>query len=407
MNVLLISPGFPAEMPHFTRGLAQVGANVFGLGDQPLQSLPREVQSYLTGYERVPNLWDEDAVVKAVASQPAARGLDRVECLWEPGMMLAAKLREALDVPGLRPAETEPFRDKERMKQVLDAAGLRTPHHYRARTADEVREAAERIGWPVIVKPIDGAGSADTYTARSDEELDRALALVRHVPEVSVEEFVEGEEYTFDTICAGGEILLENVAWYRPKPLVARLNEWISAVGVCFRDLDRPELQDGRALGREVLRALGFQTGFTHMEWFRTPSGEAVFGEIGGRPPGARLVHLMNYACDADLFAGWAEAVCKGRIDQDLRKRYCAAVVFKRARGGGRTVTRYDGLDALLARFGEHVANVELTGIGEPRKDWRKSAVGDGWIVVRHPDLQTTLDIADRFGAEFEIRADA
>ena len=43
--------------------------------------------------------------------------------------------------------------------------------------------------------------------------------MMRHVPEVSVEEFIDGEEFTFDTICAGGEILFENVMWYRPRPL--------------------------------------------------------------------------------------------------------------------------------------------------------------------------------------------
>jgi hypothetical protein len=64
-------------------------------------------------------------------------------------------------------------------------------------------------------------------------------------------------------------------------------------------------LTSGHAPGSsEVLRALEFESGFTHMEWFLAPGGEAVFGEIGARAPGARLVHAMNYTCDADYFAG-------------------------------------------------------------------------------------------------------
>ena len=35
MNVLFLSPGFPAEMPRFARGLAGVGARVYGVGEQP------------------------------------------------------------------------------------------------------------------------------------------------------------------------------------------------------------------------------------------------------------------------------------------------------------------------------------------------------------------------------------
>ena len=406
MNVLLISPGFPAEMPLFTRGLAKIGARALGVGDQPKAALPPECRAALTDYLQVRDLWDEPAVVKEIGRWLAGKELDRVECLWEPGMVLAARIREAFSLPGLSVEQTIPFRDKEAMKQVLDKAGVRTPRHARASTEDQVREAAERIGYPLIVKPIDGAGSADTYDVREASELDRALALVKHVPEISVEEFIEGEEYTFDTVNAGGDVLFHNVAWYRPKPLVSRLNAWINPQAVCLRDTDAPEIAPGKELGLSVLRALGLETGFGHMEWFRTPSGEAVFGEIGARAPGGRLVHVMNYSCDCDLFAGWAEAVCYGRISQNTEKRFNAAVIFKRSQGGGDTITRIEGLDGLLGRYGEHVAALDLVRVGEPRRDWRKVIVGDGWIVARHPDLETTLEMADRFSAELRLFAD-
>jgi hypothetical protein len=121
-----------------------------------------------------------------------------------------------------------------------------------------------------------------------------------------------------------------------------------------------------------------------------------VFGEIGGRPAGARLVHAMNYSCDIDLFRGWAEAACYGRLSQDTTKRYNTAMIFKRAEGDG-LVREHRGLRDLLQRYGKYVATIELTPIGEPRRDWRKVVVGDGWIVVRHADLQSCLEISERF----------
>jgi len=403
-TVLFLSPGYPAEMPHFARGLAQVGARVLGVGDQPAGALPREARAALADYLQVGNLWDENAVVAAVRGWLRGRTLERVECLWEPGVVLAARLREAFGVPGMDVATATRFRDKEAMKAALDAAGVRTPRHARARNVAEARAAQERIGFPLIVKPIAGAGSADTYTARDAAEFARVLERTRHVPEVSVEEYVEGEEFTFDTICAKGDVLFQNICWYRPKPLIARLNEWVSSQSVVLRDLEAPHLQKGRALGREVLRALGFESGYTHMEWFLTPQGEAVFGEIGARPPGARLVHGMNYSCDADFFAGWAEAVCYGRLSQPTRRKYNAACVFKRAVGAGR-ILRYEGLEALLARHGEHIPVVDLNPLGQPRRDWQNSVVGDGWLVARHPNLELTLEIADRIGSELRIVA--
>ncbi len=404
----MISPGFPADMPPFTRGLAEIGAEVIGVGDQPKAGLAPEVAQALSAYLPVAQLWEEESTVDEVSQWLSAQGVnvDRVECLWEPGVVLAAKLRERLGVPGLSVEQAVAFRDKETMKQALDRAGIRTPHHYRANSEDEVREAAERIGWPIIVKPIAGAGSADTYTARSDAELDEILGAIGHVPEVSVEEFVEGEEYTFDAISAGGQVLFQNVAWYRPKPLVARLNPWISAQAVCLRDIETPEISVGVELGHRVLAALGFETGYTHMEWFRTASGEAVFGEIGARAPGGRLTHGMNLSCDVDLFVGWAEAVCAGRLSQETTKKYNAALVFKRAQGAGDRIARIEGLEPILFEHGEHVPIIDLVPIGAPRKDWRQVVTGDGWMVARHPDLDTTLHIAGRLGAEVRIVAE-
>ena len=167
------------------------------------------------------------------------------------------------------------------MKQVLDEAGIRTPHHFRVTNEREIRDAAMTVGYPLIIKPIAGAGSADTYRVGDVKELEQTLPKVAHIPEMSVEEFIEGEEFTFDTICANGEMLFENISWYRPRPLIARSLEWVSPQTINLRNLDRPELASGRQMGRQVLKALGFETGFTHMEWFLKTDGEAVFGEIG------------------------------------------------------------------------------------------------------------------------------
>lgn len=404
MNVLMISPGYPAEMAFFTRGLAVAGASVIGVGDQPAGALPDISRDALAHYIGVGSLAAEDAVVATVRELARQVRIDRVECLWEPYMLLAARLREELGLPGLTVAQTVPFRDKERMKQLLDAAGLRTPRHDATGTVAGVWAAAERIGFPLIVKPVDGAGSTDTYRADSAAELDAVLPMLRHVPQVSVEEFIDGQEFTYDTICAGGQVLFENICWYRPRPLIIKMHEWISPTTMALRDLDAPDLQAGRALGAAVLKTLGFRDGFTHMEWYRKDDGEVVFGEIGARPPGARTVDVMNYATDTDLFSAWAEAVTRGQISRPIERRYNAASIFKRAKGIGR-ITHYEGLDRLLAEYGEHVAALELLPPGAPRRDWRATTISDGLVIVRHRELSKALEMAERFAADLHLYA--
>jgi formate-dependent phosphoribosylglycinamide formyltransferase (GAR transformylase) len=404
MNILMISPGYPAQMALFTRGLAAAGASVIGVGDQSPAAVPAMARDALAHYVAVGSLAAGDAVAGTIRDLARQVRIDRVECLWEPYMILAARMREELGLPGLTVAQTVPFRDKERMKQLLDAAGLRTPRHEAAGTVAGVWAAAERLGFPLIVKPIAGAGSADTYRADSAADLDAVLPMLRHVPQVSVEEFVDAEEYTYDTICAGGQVLFENVCWYRTRPLLTKMHEWISPIDVALRDLDAPDLQSGRALGAAVLQVLGFRDGFTHMEWYRKPDGEVVFGEIAARPPGGRQVDLMNYVTDADLFSAWAEAVTRGRISQPIERRYNAASIFKRATGSGR-ITGYAGLDELLAEYAEHVVAVDLLPVGAPRRDWRAVSISDGAVIVRHRERSKTVEMAEHFATGLQLYA--
>lgn len=404
MNVVFLSPGFPPEMPYFTKGLAEVGAKVIGMGDQPEGALPEMTRKHLAAYVQVRSFSDEGALVDEARRLASKAKVDRIECLWEPLMIAAAKMREALGLPGMTVEETIPFRDKEVMKRVLDAAGIRTPRHANAHTVAQVREAAVGIGYPLVVKPIAGAGSADTYRINDARELEQVVPLLGHVPEVSVEEFVEGEDYTFDTICAGGKILYFNISFYRPRALESRMNAWVSQQTLSRRDLDSPELASGRKMGLAVLDALHFKTGFTHMEWYRKPSGEAIFGEIGARSPGARTVDVMNFASDLDLFRGWAEAVCWGTFSQPIVRKYNSAAIFKRAAGEGR-IRRYEGLDRLLSEIGQNICAIELSPIGTPKKDWKKSVIADGFLMVRHPDLETTMRLADRVGTELQLVA--
>jgi formate-dependent phosphoribosylglycinamide formyltransferase (GAR transformylase) len=163
----MISPGYPVEMSYFTRALAKVGATVIGVGDQSPDALPPAAREGLSHYERI-SLTDEAAVMGTLQRLASNVRLELVECLWEPYMLLAARIREGFGLPGMTVEQTVPFRDKERMKQQIDAAGIRTPRHASTTTVAGVWEAVERIGFPIIVKPPTPTGSVrPTSSTRS------------------------------------------------------------------------------------------------------------------------------------------------------------------------------------------------------------------------------------------------
>lgn len=395
MRVVFLGPVYPQEMQQFTRGLAEVGAEVYGVGDTPKAALPDSVRRYLSGYLEVPRILAEDDVIERVSAWLRGHSIDRVLSNWEPTVLLAARLRERWGMPGMSVDTVLGFRDKQLMKERVAAAGIRVPRSQRVvregpdHGTRAMLEAGEQVGFPLIVKPIAGAGSADTYACRDASQFAEAVKRTAHVRELSVEEYIEGEEFTYDTVCVdrgdGGRPAYENVAQYLPKPLEARSEEWISPVIITVRDLAQPKLQKGIALGRQVLKALNMGDGFTHMEWFYTPKGEAVFGEIGCRPGGARLVDQMNYTGDVDLFREWARVACWKSFETSTERKYNCGVIFKRAKGQGR-ITGIHGLEHFKRRFGGWVLEDELLRPGTHRRDWKQTLVSDGYLMVRHPD---------------------
>ena len=401
MKVVFLAPAYPPEMIQYTRGLAEVGAQVYGVGDQPRAALPAEVKPHLHDYLQVPRILDEDDVMERVSAWLKGTTVDRVLANWEVLVMLAARLRERWGLPGMSPDTVRGFRDKELMKERVRAAGLRVPRSRRVRTEAEVRAAAEEIGFPLILKPIAGAGSADTYQVRSPKELDETLPKMRGVQEASCEEYIEGEEFTFDTVCIGGKPAYENIAQYLPKPIEARSLEWVSPVIITVRDMYQPKLAAGVKLARSVLGALGMGDGFTHMEWFLTPRGEAIFGEIGCRPGGAHLVDQMNYTSDIDLFREWARVSCWRKFEAPTERKYNVGIIFKRAQGQGR-ITRIEGLGDWLRLAGPHAVEERLLRPGTPRRNWKNTLLSDGHLIVRHPDWSEAHRLA--FAAATGIR---
>jgi hypothetical protein len=391
-------------MQDFARGLRQVGATVLGVGDTPVHALPPKARDALAAYLQVPRLLDEGDVVARVVAWLGGRRPDRVETCWEPLVLTAARLRDQLKVPGMSYDTALGFRDKQLMKERVAAAGVPVPAAVRIRTLEQARKAAEHIGYPLILKPIAGAGSASTYRCDDRSALEHALARMKHVTEASCEAFIDGDEYTYDTICVDGRPRYENVSQYLPRPLLARTHEWMSPVILTFRDLSDPRLAPGVAMGRKVLSALGMERGYTHMEWYRTSKGEIVFGEIGCRPGGARLVDQMNVGASADLFVEWARAIVHGRVEVGPDKPYCTAIIFKRAVGHGQ-IQRIEGLVDFLRRYGAHVAFEELLRPGQSRRDWTQTLLSDGFLLLRHPDERTLRELATRAAEDIRMVA--
>src|SRR5215831_7064622 len=101
MRVVFLAPSYPPEMREYTRGLAEVGAEVYGVGDAAAAGFSADLKRHLHDYLQVPRIMDEDDVIARVSAWLGRREVDRVLANWEPLVILAARLRERLGLPGM------------------------------------------------------------------------------------------------------------------------------------------------------------------------------------------------------------------------------------------------------------------------------------------------------------------
>ena len=100
-----------------------------------------------------------------------------------------------------------------------------------------------------------------------------------------LEEFLVGEEHTFDSVTIGGQTVWSSIADYQPPPLEVLRNPWIQWTVMLPRDISGPEYAGIHEVGPAALRALGVRDALTHMEWFRRPDGSVAVSEVAARPP--------------------------------------------------------------------------------------------------------------------------
>lgn len=390
-HVIFAAPFFMEATVRFLRGacrLPEVALTV--VSQDAAEQLPADVRDQIVGHWRVEDALDAQQLVNAarqLQSQfgPASSYLATLEQLQVP----LAVAREVLDIDGLSAAAARNFRDKSRMKDVLRAAGVPCARHALIGDREAARAFTERVGFPVVVKPPDGAGGKATFRLDQPGDLDRLLQ--RYPPDAAhptlFEEFVRGTEHSFDSVFIKGRPVWHSISRYMPSPLEVLENDWIQWCVLLPRDIGGTEYDPIRAAGFRAIEALGLQTGLSHMEWFQLADGSIAISEVGARPPGAQISSLLSYAHDVDFYSAWPQLMVRGEFDPPER-RYAAGAAYIRGQGRGR-IDRIHGVDDVQRRFGSLVVEAKLPHQGQPPSD---SYEGDGYIIVRHPDTTVVED---------------
>jgi formate-dependent phosphoribosylglycinamide formyltransferase (GAR transformylase) len=404
MNVILVEPFFPNNQRQFARALAEAGATVIGIGEYGAESFDDDLKGWLHHYERVSSVTDTDAMTRAVRWVQDKLWVDRLEATIEAHTMAAAQVREACTIPGTSVRTAWLCRDKPSMKEVLREAGVPTAASAGVSTSAEAFEFAERVGFPLILKPRSGAGASGTVRVDSGDELARALEGFGGADSVAVEEFVEGHEGFYDTITVDGHVAVDFVSHYFPNVLEAMRTRWISPQFVSTNRVDSvADYGELREMGARVIAALGIGTSATHMEWFFGPKG-LRFSEIGCRPPGVGAWDLYSAGNDLDLYRAWADAIVHGGTSAVASRRYASGIVALRPSQDG-VISGYEGVDELQGRLGEWVIDAHLPPPGTPTQGVEAGYMANAYVRMRHPDYDALRGMLDEVGRTLHVYA--
>ncbi len=255
---------------------------------------------YSDEYHNV-SITDREAVL-ALARELKIDGIMSFGC--DPGVVTAAYVAETLGLPNVGPYESVAIlQDKGRFRAFLREHGFTVPASA-VFTSKEALCAAEGFRFPVIVKPVDSAGSKGVSRvddpARLPAAFDCAAACSR-CGRVIMEEFIEQRGFASDTECftVDGELRFVsfNNQYFDKRaanPYTPAGFTWPSTMPAEIQRELREELQ-------RLLRLLHMGTAVYNVESRMGTDGRAYLMEVSPRGGGNRLCEMLRYTCGTDL----------------------------------------------------------------------------------------------------------
>jgi hypothetical protein len=236
-------------------------------------------------------------------------------------------------------------------------------------------ELADRLGYPLILKPDEGVGAGGIYRVENKSQLEFYLSEIKE--DYIIEEFIQADIVTYDGLTDfDGKIVFESSLIYGDGVL-----DYVMGKDTFFY-VSRNIPDKLRAAGRKLVPLFDIRRKFFHFEFFKITENYMPI-EINCRPPGGAILDMMNYSVDDDLYRAYAGMIARGRTDVRTQKKYYCCYI-------GRKDKRYAHSHAdIIAAFGpclvEHDLNPPVF----------QQAMGIERYIFRSPKEAKIIDIAE------------
>ncbi|WP_392667290.1 ATP-grasp domain-containing protein [Streptomyces sp. LN785] len=265
----------------------------------------------------------EDAPVDEwVAAARFVHGVDPVDRLTnftEKDTEKTAAIGNALGLPWHSPETVRAVADKCEMRRVLTAAGVGGITAETVHDAEGVLKVAEKAGYPLICKPVRGVASKGVTRIDGPADIERALAWGAtgagdlDSPELLVEPFLSGDEYSVECVSEDGGHLVVGVTHK-----ISEHDHFVEVGHVVPAPLAAGDEQRIAATVRDMLTALGVRQGVTHTEVIVSADAVHVV-ETHLRPAGDEIPELWARISGVDLIDVVARQAVGLKVLDDVR----------------------------------------------------------------------------------------
>ena len=244
----------------------------------------------------------------------------------DPGVVTAAYVAERLGLPSAGPYESICIlQDKEKFRGFLENNGFNVPRSRGFSSYEEAYASRDYFTWPVIVKPVDSAGSKGVSRVDSPEDLRPAFDNAESHSfsgKVIIEEFIEKEGCSSDSDCFSVDGKLEFVSFSAqrfderaPNPYTPAAFSWPST----FTKEQEAELT---AEIQRLLTLLRMRTSIYNIETRVGKDGRCYIMEVSPRGGGNRLAEMLRMATGVDMITAAVKAALGEKVTAIVQKPY-------------------------------------------------------------------------------------